>query len=229
MASDGDERKEGIGLTVEAGHRLVVLDDDLVPVEPGSGVIGRLARGGNIPLGYYKDEAKTAATFVIVGRRQALRRSRATSPRSRPTARITLLGRGSVCINTGGEKVYPEEVEAALKSHPDVFDAIVVGVPDERWGRARRRGRRSSREGAEAPDVDDLADHCRTHHRRLQGPAPGWSWSTRSSARPAASPTTPGPRPPPKPADLRRASGPIRALSARMPSPNVGVTRVSGP
>ena len=84
--------------------------------------------------------------------------------------RITLLGRGSVCINTGGEKVFPEEVEQALKAHPDVFDAIVVGVPDERWGQrvaavvaAPRRPRRST--------LDDLDAHCRELRRRLQGAA----------------------------------------------------------
>ncbi len=74
---------------------------------------------------------------------------------------ITLLGRGSVCINTGGEKVYPEEVEGAVKSHPAIFDAIVVGVADERWGQ-RVAAVVQLRDGSECPPVADLADHCRS-------------------------------------------------------------------
>jgi acyl-CoA synthetase (AMP-forming)/AMP-acid ligase II len=107
-----------------------VLDDDLRPAPPG--VVGRLARRGRIPLGYYKDTAKTAVTFPVVdGVRWSVPGDHA---RIEDDGSITLLGRGSVSINTGGEKVYPEEVEGALKGHPDVFDAVVVGVPDERWG-----------------------------------------------------------------------------------------------
>jgi 3-oxocholest-4-en-26-oate---CoA ligase len=107
-----------------------VLDEHLhvAPV----GVVGKLARRGRIPIGYYKDPDKTAATFPIVdGVRWSVPGDHA---RIEDDGTITLLGRGSVSINTGGEKVYPEEVEAALKGHPDVFDAVVVGVPDERWG-----------------------------------------------------------------------------------------------
>jgi len=160
MASAGDEHKEGIGLTVKGLTGSVVLDDDLVPVEPGSGVVGLLARGGNIPLGYYKDEAKTAATFVTsaAGVRYAIPGDFA---KVEADGTITLLGRGSVCINSGGEKIYPEEVEGAVKSHPAVFDAIVVGVTDERWGQSVAAVIQL-REGAEAPDVAGLADHCRT-------------------------------------------------------------------
>ena len=124
------------------------------PLEPGTGIVGRLARGGNIPLGYYNDPEKTAATFVTdaQGRRWSIPGDFALLEAD---GRITLLGRGSVSINSGGEKIYPEEVEGALKSHPDVFDVLVVGVPDERWGervtallqprdRTRRRRSRSS-------------------------------------------------------------------------------------
>jgi len=147
-----------------AGPRFVVddttavLDDDLVPVEPGSGVAGRLARTGHIPLGYHKDPEKTARTFVTSadGRRWALPGDMATVDAD---GVITLLGRGSQCINTGGEKVFPEEVEAALKAHPAVFDAIVVGVPDERWG--QRVTAVVSTHGAGPPDLADLAEHCR--------------------------------------------------------------------
>ena len=101
-------------------------------VVPGSGVVGRLARSGHIPLGYYKDAQKTADTFVEVdGVRWVTPGDFAIVDTD---GTIVLRGRGSVSINTGGEKVFPEEVEASLKEHPDVFDAVVVGVPDERWG-----------------------------------------------------------------------------------------------
>src|SRR5262249_2483480 len=136
-----------------------VLDDDLHPIERGSGRIGRLARRGHIPLGYYKDETKTAATFLVSaeGERWVLPGDMAMIEED---GTITLLGRGSGCISTGGEKVCPEEVEAALKSHPDVFDAVVVGVPDERFGE-RVAALVKPREGA-GITLDDLVGHCRT-------------------------------------------------------------------
>ncbi|GFG74280.1 acyl-CoA synthetase [Mycobacterium botniense] len=110
----------------------VVLDEDGNEVKPGSGVRGVIAKRGHVPVGYYKDPEKSAATFrVINGVRYAIPGDYATVE---DDGTVTLLGRGSQSINTGGEKVYPEEVEAALKAHPDVFDALVVGVPDERYG-----------------------------------------------------------------------------------------------
>ena len=113
-------------------ERTCVLDEDLNVVEPGSGRIGRLATSGHIPLGYYGDPEKTARTFVEAqGKRWVIAGDFATVDEE---GIIVFLGRGSQCINSGGEKVYPEEVEEALKSHPGVFDALVVGVPDERWG-----------------------------------------------------------------------------------------------
>src|SRR5439155_1435813 len=116
----------------QMGEFMTVLDDDLQRLTPGSGTVGRLARRGHIPLGYHKDKAKTAATFVVAadGTRWVVPGDFATVEGD---GTITLLGRGSQCINTGGEKVFPEEVEAVLKAHPDVFDAVVVGVPDERF------------------------------------------------------------------------------------------------
>ena len=109
-----------------------VLDDDGKPVEPGSGKVGRLARKGHVPLGYYKDEKKTAATFLeIDGERWVLPGDNATVDED---GTVVLLGRGSTSINTGGEKVYPEEVETALMTSDDVADAVVVGLPDDRWG-----------------------------------------------------------------------------------------------
>jgi acyl-CoA synthetase (AMP-forming)/AMP-acid ligase II len=109
-----------------------VLDADLEPVRPDSGVVGHLARGGHVPIGYLGDPAKSATTFVEHrGQRWALPGDLATV---QADGTIVVLGRGSLCINTGGEKVFPDEVEAVLKDHPDVGDAIVVGVPDARLG-----------------------------------------------------------------------------------------------
>jgi acyl-CoA synthetase (AMP-forming)/AMP-acid ligase II len=115
------------------GDGTMVLDDEtLGPVVPGSGTEGRVARTGHIPLRYHNDPEKTAATFVeIDGVRWVLTGDRAIVEED---GTILLLGRGSGCINTGGEKVFPEEVESVLKAHPSVYDAIVVGVPDDRWG-----------------------------------------------------------------------------------------------
>ena len=120
------------GPRVKIDRSTTVLDEEGNEVAPGSGIRGILAKRGNIPVGYYKDEAKTAATFrVINGVRYAIPGDYA---RVEEDGTVTMLGRGSVSINTGGEKVYPEEVEGALKGHPDVFDALVVGIPDERYG-----------------------------------------------------------------------------------------------
>jgi fatty-acyl-CoA synthase len=103
-------------------------------VEPGSGLEGYIARSGPIPLGYYKDEKKSAETFrTLQGQRWSIPGDWCTV---NADGTLDLRGRGSVCINTGGEKVHPEEVEEALKLHPSVADAIVVGLPDEKWGEA---------------------------------------------------------------------------------------------
>jgi acyl-CoA synthetase (AMP-forming)/AMP-acid ligase II len=111
-----------------------VVTDDGRDVEPGSGELGRVALKGRTPIGYYKDEAKSAQTFVVIdGERYSIPGDYATVEAD---GTVTLLGRGSQCINTGGEKVYPEEVEEVLKLHPDVLDAAVVGLPDERFGEA---------------------------------------------------------------------------------------------
>ena len=115
-------------------HARVVTDDGRFVV-PGSGEVGRIAVSGRgVPLGYYKDPAKSALSFpVIDGVRYSVP---GDYGKVESDGTLTLLGRGSVCINTAGEKVYPEEVEEALKRHPTVFDAVAVGVPDERFGQA---------------------------------------------------------------------------------------------
>src|SRR5581483_8103853 len=123
--SPGEEHRGGP--TVNAGPDVIVIDDDGAVCGPGQ--TGRLGRGGHVPLGYYNDPVKTAQMFADVnGKRYAVPGDWA---RVEEDGTITLLGRGNTCVNTGGEKVYPEEVEGALKSHPDVFDALVIGVLDE--------------------------------------------------------------------------------------------------
>jgi len=119
--------------TFRMNEETVVLRDDLTGrLAPGAAEQGWLARVGNVPLGYYRDPEKTAKTFPMIGGvRYAVPGDHATVAGD---GSITVLGRGAVSINTGGEKVYPEEVEQALKSHPEVYDAVVVGTPHERWG-----------------------------------------------------------------------------------------------
>jgi acyl-CoA synthetase (AMP-forming)/AMP-acid ligase II len=136
-----------------------VLDDEGRPLVPGSGAIGRLARRGHIPLGYWNDPEKTARTFLTVdGVRWAVPGDLASVEAD---GTVTVFGRGSVSINTGGEKVFPEEVESALKAHRSVFDAVVVGVPDERWG--ERVAALVQLRGSDAPSLDELTSHCRRH------------------------------------------------------------------
>jgi 3-oxocholest-4-en-26-oate---CoA ligase len=153
------------GPTVTAGPDVIVIGEDGRVCGPGQ--TGKLARGGHIPLGYYKDPAKTAEMFAVVdGKRYAVPGDWA---RAEGDGTITLLGRGNTCVNTGGEKVYPEEVEGALKSHPDVFDALVIGVPDDRLGQrvaalVQLRPRAASGDGEGA--VTALQEHV---HARLAG------------------------------------------------------------
>ena len=146
------------GPTVAASPEATVLDEDHRPIAPGSGRIGRLARGGHIPLRYHNDPEKSAATFVTGadGQRYAVAGDNALLDAD---GNITLLGRDSVCINSGGEKIFTEEVEAVVKGHPDVYDVIIVGVPDERWGQ-RVAAVVEPRPGGELT-LEDLDAHCR--------------------------------------------------------------------
>jgi fatty-acyl-CoA synthase len=142
------------------GPETTVLDDDLRPLTPGDGRIGRLARTGRIPLGYFKDEAKTAATFPVDadGVRWSVPGDLATVEAD---GTITVHGRGSASINSGGEKIFPEEVEAAVKAHPAVYDAIVVGLPDERFGE-QVAVVLHCKPGAEDLTLESLQTHCRS-------------------------------------------------------------------
>jgi 3-oxocholest-4-en-26-oate---CoA ligase len=136
-----------------------VLDDDLRPVAPGSGTVGRLATAGRVPIGYYKDEKKSSEAFVTVdGVRWSLPGDMATVDTD---GTIRVLGRGSLCINTGGEKVYPEEVEAVLKAHDAVADALVIGVADERWGETVAAVVQPV-SGVDWPGLDAITAWCRT-------------------------------------------------------------------
>ena len=154
------ENIRGEGPVVSLGAETVVLDELNRVVDPSAvGTVGRLARSGSIPVGYYKDPEKSARTFVEVdGTRYSIPGDFA---RIEADGKVTLLGRGSNCINTGGEKVFPEEVENALKGHPEVYDCLVVGVTDDTYGQhvsAVIQGR----DGAE-PSLDSLRDYLREH------------------------------------------------------------------
>jgi acyl-CoA synthetase (AMP-forming)/AMP-acid ligase II len=160
----GMQDKEQIstdGPVVGLGPNSVVIDDDNRLLDPATdvGKIGRLGRGGNVPVGYYKDPAKSAATFLeIDGQRYSVPGDFA---RIEDGNRVTLLGRGSNCVNTGGEKVYPEEVEMAVKAHPAVYDCLVVGVPDEKYGQAVAAVV-ELREGMSL-ELEELRDFLRAH------------------------------------------------------------------
>jgi acyl-CoA synthetase (AMP-forming)/AMP-acid ligase II len=191
------------GPTVQVVGQSVVLDEDFNPVEPGSGVIGKIARTGDIPVGYYNDPKKTAEVFLdIRGTRYVMPGDFATVEAD---GSITLLGRGSIVINSGGEKIFPEEVESAVRSHPDIMDAIVCGAPDERWGQTVA-AIIQPRVGHEAPTLESIQEHCRTSiagyklPRRLhvvdaveRSPSgkPDYSWATAIVT--AADPAPPAP------------------------------------
>jgi fatty-acyl-CoA synthase len=153
--------------TFQLGERVQVFTDDGRRVEPGSEEVGMVAVGGWIPVGYYKDEAKTAATFrTIEGRRWSIPGDFA---QVNSDGSLHLLGRGSVCINTGGEKVFPEEVEEVLKQHPAVRDAVCVGLPDDRFGEiicavVEVEG------GESVVGADELIEHVRGRLARYKAP-----------------------------------------------------------
>ena len=233
--SAGNKRAEGP--TVTPGPSTIVIDEHNRPVGPGQ--VGRLARGGNIPLGYYKDPVKTAALFAEVdGVRYAVPGDLA---RVEADGSLTLLGRGNTCVNTGGEKVYPEEVEGALKSHADVFDALVIGVPDERLGQ-RVAALVQPRDG-HAIDLAALDAHLRTQIAGYKVPRSVWlaeqigrtpagkadyGWARRyaeqqaaESGASAAAPATDAPSPPatdaPSPPAPTQDPAPAPAASAGSP------------
>ncbi len=147
-----------------------MITDDGRDVEPGSGETGRVAVRGYTPIGYYKDPEKSAATFVTIdGATYSIPGDYATVEAD---GSLTLLGRGSVCINTGGEKVYPEEVEEVLKQHPSVLDAVAVGLPDDKFGEAITAV--VQLQDAEASiDEQALISHVKDEPRVVQGAEEG--------------------------------------------------------
>lgn len=148
------------------GRRCKVFTEDGREVEPGSGEAGLVAVGGAIPLGYHKDPEKTAATFrVFNGERYSVPGDWATVETD---GTLTLLGRGSVCINTGGEKVFPEEVEEVLKRHAAVRDAVCVGVPNERFGETICAV--VEPHDGYTPVLDDLSQHVRSSLAAYKAP-----------------------------------------------------------
>ena len=160
----GMQDKEHIstdGPVIGLGPNSVVIDDDnrILDIVADIGKVGRLGRGGNVPVGYYKDSEKSAKTFLeIDGQRYSVPGDNA---RIEPDGKVTLLGRGSNCVNTGGEKVYPEEVEMAVKNHPAVYDCLVVGIPDEKYGQAVAAVV-ELREGTTL-ELEELRDFLRQH------------------------------------------------------------------
>ncbi len=159
----GMQDKEHIstdGPVVGLGPSSVVIGDDGHVLDMSDvGAVGRLGRGGSVPVGYYKDPAKSAKTFLeIDGERYSVPGDFA---RIEEGNRVTLLGRGSNCVNTGGEKVYPEEVEMAIKGHPAVYDCLVVGIPDEKFGQSVAAVLQL-RDG-ETVELDGLRDFLREH------------------------------------------------------------------
>ncbi len=159
-ATEDSGPERGFRIRVNSRTRVV----DPATHEPvAAGEVGRVAQCGHVPLGYYNDPRKTAETFFEKdGRRWVLLGDMATVDEE---GVVTVLGRGSQCINTGGEKVYPEEVEQALKAHPDVYDVLVAGVPDATWG-SHVAAVVQLRPGAAHPSLADIQSHCRT---RLAG------------------------------------------------------------
>jgi fatty-acyl-CoA synthase len=164
--------------TFQLGPNAVVVSSDGRLVEPGSGEVGMVGVGGRLPIGYYKDPDKTAATFLVIdGIRYSVPGDWATVDAD---GTIHLLGRGSVCINTGGEKVFPEEVEESLKRHPTVRDAVVVGVPDETWGEAIT-ALVEPHDGVDGVDPVDLIHHVKSELSSYK--APKWVFVTNSIGR----------------------------------------------
>ncbi len=162
MGTDSGAKKgeSGLGNVTRSEFMDVIIDEEDQPrrhAEPGE--TGIFARSGHIPLGYYNDPEKTAKTFVEVDGKTWLLTGDAAKLEEDNT--ITVFGRGSNCINSGGEKIFPEEVEDALKAHTGIFDALVVGVPDDRFG-SRVSAVVQARNGVQL-NLAEVQDHCRNH------------------------------------------------------------------
>lgn len=149
MSGMAEKSDEGVMRLPANANQQIIVDGRIGVV----GETGLVARTGNTPIGYYNDPVKTAETFVSID--GALWAVSGDAGRLDPDSMITVFGRGSTCINTGGEKVFPEEVEEALRAHPAVFDAVVAGQKDDRWGE-RVIGIVSLRGGADRPAYEEV-------------------------------------------------------------------------
>jgi acyl-CoA synthetase (AMP-forming)/AMP-acid ligase II len=157
----------GIGKFTSPAKPTIVVDPEGNEVEPGSGVVGKVLAGGRLPLGYHNDPERTAEIFLTRdGGRWLVTGDMATVEAD---GSIALLGRASGVINTGGEKVFPEEVEGVLRTHAGVYDCLVVGVPDERWGSAVTAVVQPA-PGTAEPTLDDLTVHCKEHLAGYKAP-----------------------------------------------------------
>ena len=151
-----DPSKGGFMRLMANDMQQVIIDGRIAAV----GETGLLARSGYIARGYYNDPEKTAEVFqTIDGKLWALSGDQACLDAD---GRITVLGRSSTCINTGGEKVYPEEVEGVLRAHPSIHDVAVLGMPDPKWGQ-KVCALISLSQGVAEPDFADVKEFCRKH------------------------------------------------------------------
>jgi len=166
VSTGGDAASTAKTATFTLGPSTKVIADDGTEVLPGEDRIGKIAIQGRTPIGYHKDPVKSAETFVRIG--DATYSMPGDYARVEADGTLVLLGRGSVCINTGGEKVFPEEVEEALKTHPGVRDAVVVGLPDERFGQAITAVVEPD-DGA-SPSEQELIDAVKAHHAAYKAP-----------------------------------------------------------
>lgn len=176
--SFGSSEGTGLGLSIVskdappsearflAPNTVIVRPEDYTVIPPGTGEVGLVAKKGDLPLGYYKDAARTEKTYVTInGERHLISGDHATIEAD---GTIKLLGRGSHCINSAGEKIYPEEVEEAIKTHPSVFDALVFGVPDPRFGQTVA-AIASLNDGAQLTELEIIA-HVRTQLAAYKAP-----------------------------------------------------------
>lgn len=168
MHKKGKAESNAGGPRVTPAKHVVVLDENHQLIPPGDDRVGLFAKAGIIPIAYYKDEKKSAETFITTadGTRYVIPGDMA---RHNDDGTITMLGRGSLCINSGGEKIYPEEVEMAIKAHDDVFDCLVAATPDERFGSCVT-ALIQLRDGRAAPSMDSIHEACKTHISRYKVP-----------------------------------------------------------
>jgi len=160
MTNDTESGHSGLPAYPPREGTVLLRDDRRGLLPPGTGEVGWIASTGHLPLGYLGDPEKTRQTFPVVdGVRYSVGGDRG---RWLPDGRLLFLGREAMCINTGGEKVFAEEVERVLKSHPAIDDALVVGTPSERWGQ-QVTAVVSLRAGSAPPTLDAVRAHCAPH------------------------------------------------------------------